>query len=194
MILYHHRAIGTPPPHLRGVPDLASREVQGGFVFGIGQPWMLGPPPAHAMELDGGWLAWVNDDGPDPARLFRHRPWLRTSIAADNEGREWAVPILTVDGKRAFKVAYGHDWRPRLTEEQELLLGHAGEASLFLDRMQEVGAIEDPAPGCAWAASILSACNAITPAIIGALGLMDDLLMVGTLLAATSRMQDADHG
>jgi hypothetical protein len=191
---FHHRSI--PPPWMVGAPGLCHREVLGGFVWGVGYGFMLMPPPDNAIELVGGYKAWMNDDGPNPEYLYRPSPWIRTFVVSDSRDRTWSIPvILNGKGKRAFKVAYDHEWKPALTSQQAKLMNWADEAAQFLQDRDIAGEVIDPAPGCAWAAEFISEVNFITPEVIGKLHLMDDILMLSTLMGATSRtIEEASNG
>jgi hypothetical protein len=186
------------PPWMVGAPNLNHREVRGGFCWGVGSTWMLEAPRENAVDLTGGYKCWMNDDGPEPEYLYKSSQWIRTFVVSDSRDRTWSIPIiLNSKGKRDFKVAYDFDWKPALSHTQQLLMNWAEEATIFLQEYQKSGECPEPAPGCAWAAKFVSEVNYINPEVIGKLHLMDDLLMVSTLMGATSRrpsVEEVDHG
>jgi hypothetical protein len=190
-MIQYFSAKPNPPPWMVGASGLSHREVLGGFAFGCGNGWMLGPPPETAVELEGDFKCWMNDDGPEPEYLYKASPWIRTFVISDSMDRCWSIPvILNVKGKRDFKVAYDASWKPALTVQQAHLVNWADEALNFLQEFKVTGEVEDPAPGCAWAAKFIAEVNHITAEVIGKLHLMDDILMIGTLLGATSTTSD----
>jgi hypothetical protein len=192
MIQYWHATHSRPPLWLRGAPHLSHRKMREGFTYGIGEGWYLGMPPAHAAELAEGWRCWMNDDGPEAEALYRPLPWLRCTTAADKADRVWAAPIVLLpSGKRAFRVSYGKDWQVDLSDGQKQLINFAEEATNFLREFREDQELIDPAPGCAWAARFLEECNFITSYVIQKLSLMDDILMLSTLQAATGATLEA---
>ena len=193
MLQYWHRNETLPPRWLRGCGNCSTRQMREGRTFGAGEGHYLTAPPESASELEGGWRCWTNQDGPQPEFLVRRTQWLYCQPAIDMADHEWQAPIvLDHNGRRAFKVAYDQDWKPFLTDQQKNLINWAEEATIYLSRMQESGRIEDPAPGCAWAAKFLEMGNHITSEIIGKRALMDDQLMLTTLRIATGVMQ-VDH-
>jgi hypothetical protein len=188
MIIYAKNT-NKPPAWIQGAPNLAMRKIKDTISFGIGKSWFLGYPPKDAVILDDGWRCWVNEDGPETESLFRNKLWYRYGYSPDGNGNLWNVPvILNHDGERDFRVSYGSDWKPLVTPLQELLIGYAKEAKLFLSDADKVGKMVDPAPGCAWAAKFLEEGMFLSSEVIAKLNLMDDVLMVGTLTTASSRV------
>jgi hypothetical protein len=189
MIQYFHTT-ARPPPWLLKARNLAHRQVAEGTTFGVGTGWMLQPPPEGALLLSKphDYRVWMNDDGPSPEGLTRASPWCGTQLVLDGEDRIWTAPvILDAQGQRAFKVRYDSAWKPALTPAQEDLLVRAQETRLWLDGYARTGEAPDSGFGAATAAHFLSEANHITTEVIGALQLMDDVLMLATLLAAVSR-------
>jgi hypothetical protein len=197
VIQYFHTK-PTPPPWLGRCPHLSHREVREGFAFGIGEGHYLTPPPEGAQVLEGGWSVWMNADGPQPETLTRRGTPYPVSLVMDGQDHLWAAPIiLLADGSRAFKVHYGKTWLPELTATQQELMTRAGEARLWLDEFERTGSMPNPSLGAATAARFLSETSHVTMEVIGALLLMDDVLMLAVLLAAVSReidLADGDHG
>ncbi len=102
-------------------------------------------------------------------------------MGSDHGMRWWACPvILDADGRRAFRVAYGDNWMPALTPEQERAEAIAREARAALTGGQDPGT----AVGCQWAAELLAMTHHLHPRVIAALHLMDDMLMAETLTIA----------
>lgn len=200
-IYYRHRspADATPPWFQGWAPvhvdaAICHRDTAAGHVVGIGNPLTFNPSPrAEWADLDDGWQASLGADF-DPRLLIRHsQRWADVVAVPDMQGREWAVPvILTGDGSRAFRVAYGgRDMLPRLTPEQTRCLDVATEARVAWvaekarQAAGEDGTGVDMQIAARWALPVLAAANHIDERAIAELGLADDFLIVGAAAVAT---------
>jgi len=96
--------------------------------------------------------------------------------------------ILGADGRRAFRVAYkGRDFLPALTAEQERAMGVATAAREALDAIfAGTGQDIDIPVACTWAAALVPMAMHVAEGALIELGLIDDLIAVGTLQSATS--------
>lgn len=200
-IFYRHPApADIVPPWLQGWAPvhaeaaICHRDTPAGHLVGICNPLAFGvPAKAEWVDLDDGWQAAL---GPtlDPRLLIRHaQRWADVVTVQDMQGRDWAVPvILTADGSRSFRVAYGgRDMLPRLTPEQARCLEIASEARMAWIAEKERQANGEEAAGvdmgvaARWALPLIAAANHIAEAALAELGLADDFLIVGTMAVAT---------
>lgn len=178
MLRYLDRTSQPIPPHwLRGASDLAHTVCKDGALWGVGHPALLGDAGPWKPCGDGIEIAGQQD----PAELRRGRLWCEVVGAVDRADQIWSAPvILDRDGRRAFRVAYGDDWLPALSDEQVRAEAIAREARAALTGGQDPGT----AVGCQWAAELLCITHHLTPKGIAALRLMDDMLMAQTLTIA----------
>jgi len=189
VILYAHPSESVPPAWLRGADNLCQRKTREHLVYGIGIPACLSEPPPSAVDLEAGWKAWVNDDGLEPERLHRSLGWTRSVDAEDQDGRIWSVPmILSEDGRRAFQVSYDDNFQPVVAPGRQLLLDYAQEARNVLVGHFRAKTLSDlPMSACAkWAAAFLEAGSFVSVCCLGRLGILNDRLVLETLMAATS--------
>jgi hypothetical protein len=197
MILYAHQGIGTPPEVLRGAMNVVSRRTREHYVHGIGQAAFCAPPPSDAADIGDGWVVWVNKDGPAPVELMRPLGWCRQTEAEDQDGNLWSVPvILGADGERAFQVNYDENYLPIISEERADLLAYAKEARTVIHNRYRDGPLAHlPMPQCCrWASAFIEAANHITSRTIGKLGILNDKLVLETLMMAASVDLLVDHG
>lgn len=198
MLLYRDTLHGSrrdPPPWLVGVADVHCREGARGRLWGAGDGRVVGEQQ-HWLDLDDGWqCSAVGKAEPETCR--REIAWADCGKVLSLAGEVWSAPILlTSDGNRAFRVAYGDDWLPALTPEQERAEAVANAAREAL--LRAVPSEDNPGEGlpmrvaCQWAAELLSLAQGVTPQIIARLRVMDDRLAVGALMVATG--MKVQHG
>lgn len=189
MIIYHHPTETTPPAWLTGAENVTTRPCEGGCLFGVGDHYLLGLDGRDgAKPLADGWSVWVNG-GIDPYELARPCAWAAVAAAIDLHHRAWAVPVvLGATGKPCIRVAYGDDFLPDLTPEQQRIIDIAQVARAALEAAYsgEHRVPLDQRTACAWAAEALAITNAVTVQVIRRLSILDDALVAGTLLALTS--------
>lgn len=192
MIGYFHRSCEQPPEWIRGAYSLARANVADGYVYGTGEGFMLGRPKDGAVQLNGGWEAWLIP-GFNPEALIRLQKWLPISYIQDRAGRNWPCPeVLTPGGERNFNVAYDENWMPALTDSQKSLLetAMAARAAMacaypFDASKRMANAIAMPA-ACAWLARCLSEACHVTPEVLGKLHLIDDFMVIAGLEVVTN--------
>ena len=184
MILYR-QATAQPvvPAWLEDAEGVVHRCTEAGGVVGIGDPLYFNPPERGWKPIGDGWeTALVGKL--DPALLTRRQRFYDLRPVEDLTGRQWMAPvILREDGERAFRFAYGADWLPALTPEQE-----RAEAIAKAARAGIMGG-GDGVPwqaACQWAAELLCLTAHITPMAFAAHALVDDMLVPSVLSAATS--------
>lgn len=191
MIVYHHPTEFKFPSWLAGGRDVICRPAinNGGYFFGIGPHYLCGKSTeSEPVDLGDGWTAWINGEI-KPYMLQKQMKGQPLMPVEDSKDNVWYVPvILGPKGDRGFQVKYGPDFLPLLTEEQEIILTLAKEARVFLPRITEDTSCptdEDMRIACTWAAKFLSYTNNINIECFGKLGLMDDALVIGTLMAVS---------
>ncbi len=152
-------------------------------MVGISDPLLFNEPKSWA-DLDGTWQVGASG-GIYPGDLERiGLLWCDTTEAADMRGRTWRAPvILTEDGGRAFRVAYGRDWLPALTPEQARAEKIAQEARTAM--ASPAGLTMQVA--CQWAAELLCVTYHLCPEAVAATNLLDDALVIDVLCAAVSK-------
>lgn len=189
MIVYQHPSSPLPPPWLVGADNLLHRRDEDGFTYAIGQPWRFGRMPKESTDLGGGWRGSVLSDL-DPFYLRRRKPGCPMVLAEDMHGRGWAAPIiLAEDGSRAFPVAYGPGFKPKLTAEQTDLMLFAQSARTELPAILAGGIatredLREAAFG--WAAAGLVFANHLTSEMLQGGLLLDEILAVNVLVTMTS--------
>lgn len=200
MIIVRDRRPGRsdPPPWLVDAVDLTSREDGDGRLWCAGDGLRLAPAPDRAWSvLADDWHVRMTKEGPESERLAKVLPWASGMEIQDGSGHRWQAPrILSSDGHRLFRVRYaGPNWTPVLTDEQtavETVSRAARDAFLSLASAREQG-IQGVSPpreaSCAWAAALLCVCHPLSSEVIGALGLLDDLLIVDTLKVASGTVE-----
>lgn len=173
------------PPWMAGASVHCMEDDQRGHLYGIGDRYLLGPGDAATRWDPVG-------DGYDvrlvpplyPAAFLRPQLWCDMLPAKDLERRLWAAPvILTRQGERAFRVAYGPDYLPALSPTQDRALAVAREARLLLQESAKRGGL-DSTLAARYTAELLSRTHFLAPAVIGALRLLDDALILDTLAIA----------
>jgi hypothetical protein len=200
--IYYRRREPTPDPPewfdgwvaVHADAAVCHRDTTTGAVVGIANPVVFNPSiRATWTDLGDGWEAYATPDF-DPRLLIRHGMlWADTKTVRDMNGRDWAVPVvLTPDGSRAFRVAYGgRDMLPRLTPIQTRCLEVAAEARAVLVAEKVRQADGDDSAGldmtvaARWALPLIAAANHIPETALSELGLTDDFLIVGTLAVGT---------
>lgn len=182
----------VPPPWLVGAHDLHSREGLGVPFrwWGIGSPWLLGEQPTAAWhDLPDGWRCCQlpEDDGHRaPPAPVRRQLWCDTGMAVDLVGRVWAAPrILAPDGSVIYRFAYGLDWLPLLTPDQQRADDVAKAARAALLAAKAGGPQPDVRTCCQWAAELLSRTHHIEVPVLAVEGLIDDNLVTSTLSMST---------
>lgn len=188
MIIYHHPTETTPPAWLAHAEDVNVRQCSDGCLFGAGPTYLLGLDGRdQARPLADGWSVWVNG-AVDPYALAHPCAWAASAPVIDLQGRAWAAPVvLGANGKPCIRVAYGDDWLPDLTPQQQRIVDIAQVARAALEAAYgEHPVALDQRAACAWAAEALTVTNAVTVQVIRRLSLLDDALIAGTLLALTS--------
>ena len=180
----------TAPPWCAGADDLQRTVCESGDLWGIGDAALLGNAGPWCAVGDGYSVA--GESG--PGELRRPETWADVAHAIDGKGQWWAVPaILNERGARGFRVAYGLDWMPALTVQQERLEQIAKSARHALTTGEDV-----PMPvACQWAAELLSATHYVSPQVLAAMRALDDMLVAQTLAIASGvalLRESADHG
>lgn len=186
MILYRDNLPRlTPPDWLVGAPDLVVRESVGGRYWAIGEAYLCGPQERNKwVDVGDGFSATIVG-ALDARPLTRAQRWCETVCGPDLQSRLWTIPTpLALDGSRTFRVAYGADYLPALTPEQQRTedIARAARGALIA-----AGCNDEPLPmriACAWTAELLSITNYVTPKVLGELGLIDDVLVAATLYAS----------
>lgn len=181
-MLYYRTSMGqgsTRPPELLGYAstggaDLHEATVDGWRVLGV-TPALRFDPPADGWEPLAGAAGWqIVSKGP-----FNPNAHIRTSsrwmvAAAEAGGQRWAVPhVLTPEGLRSFKVAYGGpDFAPQLTAEQQAALALATEIRTAIT----ANALPDIPTRARWAARLLPLVYCLSEGSLALLGMSEDLI------------------
>lgn len=195
MILYRDRSASdrkTPPPWLEGAADLVMREDAEGRLWAIGNPLRVGPAPDRAWtSLEDGWQ--VRQDGDlDTLALARPVPWVPMGQVADQDGRKWQVPLpLSADGDSRIACRYGGPlFLPKPTPEQQTLeeIARSARAAVLGDEMaQEV----PRQAACVWTAALLAVANHLSPEVVSALDILEDVLIRRVLQAASGALEES---
>lgn len=194
MIVYRHKTEVIPPD----LADWEPRESDAARVsqfagdyqhVAIADPVLWRIPPGVFVKLDGGWEAALarNKGGAVPSRdLSRLKCWAPVLPVLDATGEQWMAPvILTPAGHRAFPVSYaGPDFLPAPTEDQQRAEAIAREIRATAEKERDGGEGFNPQIACRWSAVLLSITSHVSPAVIAALGILDDTLVRAVLLAA----------
>ncbi len=181
------------PPWMAGAAELQRRDGDGVCWWGIGDggdAYLCGPhESATWRDLGEGYsVALIGKN--DPRVLARSQLWCPVAPVADLQGRVWMAPsILSPDGERQFRTAYGDDFLPALTTEQE----HA--RACLIAAVATGSGVPMPA-GARWAADLLSAVNHTTPTLLARGALLDAALICGVLYlgAGLSPRLEVAHG
>lgn len=198
MILYRRPGehAATVPPWLEGwrtespAVQLCQRDTSGGAIVGVGVSYLFDEPanPRAWRDIGDGWEAALHGLL-EPRWLLRQQAWCDIADVSDLTGRRWAVPIiLGTNGGRAFRVAYrGRDFLPDLTDEQQRAMDVAKTArEAFEAILDKKGPDVEIAAACAWAAALIPMAMHVAEGALVELGIVDDVLAVGTCQAATS--------
>jgi hypothetical protein len=170
--------IGWEP---RAGATLVHRETDKGHIVGVGDP-LVWTEPRRWVEIEDGWsVALVPGITFDPRHLVRLQGWADVLEVCDMQRRAWHAPVIRrKGGGRAFRVAYGKDWLPALTPEQE-------RAEEICRAALDAANLETPmSVACQWAAELLSMTHHLTPSALAALALVDEVSAVGTLQVSAS--------
>lgn len=161
--------------------QLVHRETDAGHVVGVGDP-LVWQPPRKWFDVEDGWqVAMVPGVKFEPRWLVRAQGWADVEEATDMHGRTWLAPkIRSPGGRRAFRVAYGRDWLPALSDEQR----RAEE--ICEAAVNAAGADTPMSVACQWAAELLCMAMHATPIALAVLALVDDVLAVETLRLSAS--------
>lgn len=189
MICYFHPNATQPPAHLVGARDLCARPtVDGGVILGIGPSYLCGGDPKDGIDLEDGWKVWVNGEI-DTYHLYRQTRGQPVVPIEDTKGRAWAMPmILNASGGRVFQVGYAGGWKPVLTPIQHTMMEMAASAAAVLASLSgETHSDEDMAAACTMSATAMTMTNHLTVEVIQKLGIMDDRLAIGGLVAMISK-------
>jgi hypothetical protein len=130
----------------------------------------------------------MNSDGADPETLGKTLGWCRILDAEDQDGEIWSVPmILNSEGRRAFQANYNEDGLPVIPADRQRLLDYALEARVVLLNHYKDRSLKDlPMQAiCKWAAAFLECTNHISPRAMGRLGILNDKLVLETIMAVT---------
>ncbi len=201
-LVYRIRApIATPPwlegwePSRPGVA-LCHRDSEGGHLVGVCDELVFKPAKRWFPVGDTGWeVGLVPGATFEPGDLARAGVlWCDARAVADLKGRRWNAPrILNDRGERDFRIAYGPDWLPALTDEQERALTICKTARE--EMLREGESQLEMRVACQWVAELLSLTHHLCPAVFAVLGLLDDLLVPETLSASTGMpSMEAHHG
>jgi len=172
----------TPPAWMVGAADLCSANCRDGIVHGIGHAALLyGDGPWRDLPDGYAWAGSISQEEEPTMRRFP--PAYACEEVTDGALRQWMAPrIIDERGERAFPVAYGDDWLPSPTDEQQRALRLAAEALVEL-RSESGAGIRS----ClAIAAEFLCLVYHLTPRIVAGLRMLDDRLMIETLRTAAS--------
>jgi hypothetical protein len=188
MLVYLRKQAGPPevPPWLDGwkAPAehlaLCHRDSDAGHMVGAGDPLLM-CQPAKWKTLSADWLVGETERTVNAGILTRDQLWCDIEVVADLKETPWVAPrILNKAGGRAFRVAYGADWLPALSDEQaraEKIALAAREALL------SAGSVDMPI-ACQWAAELLCVTYHLHPQVFAAFALLDDRLVPEVLGAA----------
>lgn len=192
MIVYYHETKSQPPKWLEGARDLITRPLYNskGYFHGIGAHYLLGRNIDDKVEdLEDGWSSWINGDI-FPVKLLKDIKGQPVVPIEDSSDRIWYAPIiLGPKGDRAFQVKYGPTCLPALTAVQEEMITLAKETRVFLPRIMDgvrTASEEDMKIACTWCAKFLSYTNHIHIDCFFKHCLLDDALVIGTLMAVSS--------
>jgi hypothetical protein len=179
---------GQPAPDLHAVIDAD------GDLYGLGSSLLLGSAPPRAWtDLGDGYQARIVMPL-DSGALRRVLGWARTVPVADSNGRLWPVPVvLDASGSVVLVPRYDAQWRPTWTPAQSLVIERAESARQALAAAVDSGAPLDAAAACTWCADLISAAAHVTPAILGALQLLDTTLVLRALRIAAGYQPPEDE-
>jgi hypothetical protein len=176
----------TPPDWIAGAPGLVVRESMAGRFWAIGESYLCGPQERNRWADVGDGFSATIVGNLDALRLKRDQQWCEVSTGPDLKMREWTIPKpLGYEGSRTFRVAYGPDYLPALTDEQKRCedIARAARGALMAATLNG-----EPLPmkiACAWTAELLSVTNHVTPRVLGELALIDDVLVAAVLYGAS---------
>ena len=181
MIVWRDRSNASRrPPALDGCPHFVRVELQGGGALVTADDPILLRAPATWHPLADQWDVGRTPQPTDHHVLAREGLRLPTLVVSDAQGQPWIVPaILRPDGRLNLRCPLVADpvgaWVRRPTPEQAALIQVAQSArDEILNGVYANLPIEIAAE---WACRLLSATYHLTPAEIGALGLLDDCLL-----------------
>ena len=197
MIIYRDPTKAQPlrwPSWLLGAADLCRREAEGGDLIAVGDPLFLADPPPEAwIDLPDGWqVALVQEPGLE--RLQRAAPGCERLVVHDAAQQPWLAPaVLTPEGEPAIPArlaitgwseeaglrtpTWGRTWSP--AQQAAIDGARAARAEALARRFDQIPL----AAAVAWAGSGLALTYHLTPCVLGVLGLADERLVAGTLLA-----------
>jgi hypothetical protein len=180
-----------PPSWLVGAPDLVVRESITGRHWAIGDAYLCGPQERNKwVDVGDGFSATVVGEL-DCLKLSRAQRWCETATVPDMHLRQWSIPKpLSYEGGRTFRVAYGADFLPALTEEQTKTEAIARAARDALIAATLNGDPIQMKLACAWTAELLTITNYVTPRVLAELGLIDDVLVAAVLYGAAGLSPD----
>lgn len=169
----------TPRP---GRASLCHRDCEDGHLVGVCEDVVF-KPANRWHEIDSDWsVGRVSGSKVNQDALIRDILWCDIQAVRDLKDNVWAAPvILTAGGSRAFRTAYGTDWLPALTEDQERA-ERIAEAARDEFLRAEGSSLEMPV-ACQWAAELLSITYHLHPRAIAALAILDERLVVEVLKA-----------
>lgn len=180
---------GGRPPELVGYTstgrgfDLTENTEEGFRILCIVPPFGFDPPAdgtGRWLGICEGWQAAVSGPFDPRAHVRAASPWKVAKI--NLPGHPWYVPhVLTPEGVRAFKVAYGGaEFSPQLTPEQASALALATEVRQAID----AGTLPDMPIQARWAAQLLPLVYHLSPATLAMVGLPEDLIDTTLRVAA----------
>lgn len=173
-----------PPSWLVGAANLHRRPNADGELWMCGDPIYLDNSGKWAPIGDGYEVAGPVESWADYQRNDR---WVDVVEVHDMSGRRWVAPkILDEAGDRAFRVSYGADFLPSPTAEQYRMLEVAQAARDAL-KASSAGTQDVPMQmACRWAAEMMGAAYRLPVDAIAALGILDDVLVIGYINAGAS--------
>lgn len=190
MIIYRdRRRLGGPtsPPWLEDWTGpiaghaLCHRDSEAGHLVGVAQPLLFDAPSRGWFDVDTDWQAARLGKVINHGILARSFLWADVRPVQDLREQVWMAPtILTANGERAFRVAYGPSWLPELTPEQD-----RAEKIARAARDALIGGGADMGIACQWAAELLCISYHIHPVVIAGLALLDDRLVPEVLGVAS---------
>lgn len=168
-----------PPPWLEGAANLNRRPARDGELWACGDALYL-TDAGPWRDIGDGYQVAGPADNPDDYR--RADTWAQFGTVIDLRGREWAVPsVIDIAGERLFSVAYGPDFLPELTPQQERMMAVARAARDALTAGGKGTQDVDMRLACQWAAEFLCVAYHWSVPTVAGLGILDDALVIGTL-------------
>lgn len=174
------------PEWLADAGNRLHRDSQKGAMYSIGEPLIF--PDAEALrwlDMGDGWRVAMSG-GLELSPLLRIRTDLPMIEIHDAKGRPWMTPaVLSPQGTPILPVpltCIGGQWQRTPTPEQAAMIqaAQAARSEIEAGRIASIPL----AAAASWACTLLSAAYHLPPAAIGALGLLDDRLIIRALMSS----------